>query len=236
MKILDNKTARDVSVALHQGDIDTLNAMLTKEPGIAESGIHTKGPQGDEVRSMLHVATDYPGHFPRCKEAIGLLIANGADPNARFVGPHTETPLHWAVSCDDVEATDALLAAGADLEADGGVFTGGPPMDDAVIFAQWHAARRLMENGAALTLWHAGALGQLDQVKAKLDAGQYNNDELTAALWHSCRGGQLDTARAIAEAGGDPRWVGFDGKTPLDCAVESGNQDLIRWLRDVASE
>ncbi|MEM7363881.1 MAG: ankyrin repeat domain-containing protein [Pseudomonadota bacterium] len=230
MNILDQKTARNVSMALHKGDIDALKSMLESEPELAQSGIQSKGPQGEEVRSLLHVATDYPGHFPRCEEAIALLIDRGADPNARFVGPHTETPLHWAVSCDDVNATDALLEAGADLEADGGVLTGGSPMDDAVIFAQWNAARRLLDKGAELTLWHAGALGILDQVKTKLETEQQTPDDVTAALWHSCRGGQLETAQALVAAGANIHWVGFDNKTPLDCAEESGNQDLVRWL------
>ena len=146
------------------------------------------------------------------------------------LGPHKETPLHWAVSCDDGAATDALLDGGADLEADGGVLTGGPPMDDAVIFAQWNAARRLRDRGAALTLWHAAALDVLEEVEAKLAAGQYSSDELTAALWHSCRGGQQAPAEVLADAGADIHWVGYDRNTPLDCALQSGNQGLVRWL------
>lgn len=48
---------------------------------------------------------------------VELLIQHGADVNARFAGPHTETPLHWAASSDDVEVLDALLDARADIEA-----------------------------------------------------------------------------------------------------------------------
>ena len=62
----------------------------------------------------------------------------GADVNARFTGPHTETPLHWAASSDDVEALDALLDAGADIEGDGAVIGGGTPIADAVAFGQWN--------------------------------------------------------------------------------------------------
>ncbi|MCF2940031.1 ankyrin repeat domain-containing protein [Paenibacillus alkaliterrae] len=39
--------------------------------------------------------------------------------NARFNGPHTETPLHWAASSDDLEMLDVLLDAGADIEKHG---------------------------------------------------------------------------------------------------------------------
>lgn len=230
MNCLDQSTARDVSDAIHEGDIDTLTKLLRKDPTVAHSGIRSQGRDGEEIRSLLHVVTDYPGHFPRCAETITLLVAHGSDPNARFVGPHAETPLHWAVSCDDVEATDALIEAGANLEADGGVLTGGSPMDDAVIFAQWNAARRLMDRGATLSLWHAGALGVIDEVRNKLAAEKFSDAELTSALWHTCLGGQLDSARLMVDAGADIHWVGFDNKTPLDCAIEGGNQELVIWL------
>jgi ankyrin repeat protein len=48
---------------------------------------------------------------------VAALVAAGADVHARFTGPHTETPLHWAASSDDVGVLDALLDAGADIEA-----------------------------------------------------------------------------------------------------------------------
>ncbi|MEZ5256304.1 MAG: hypothetical protein R2705_05285 [Ilumatobacteraceae bacterium] len=70
-------------------------------------------------------------------QTIALLVAAGAGVDARFEGPHTETLLHWAASSDDVAALDALLDAGADIEADGGVIARGTPLFDAVAFGQW---------------------------------------------------------------------------------------------------
>jgi ankyrin repeat protein len=35
---------------------------------------------------------------------------------ARFTGRHTETPLRWAASSDDVEVLDALIERGADRD------------------------------------------------------------------------------------------------------------------------
>ncbi len=52
---------------------------------------------------MVHMATDWPGHF------------------------------------------DALLDLGGDIEAAGAIFTGGTSLSDAVVFANWLAARRLVE-------------------------------------------------------------------------------------------
>ena len=119
--------------------------------------------------------TDWPGHVPEAAAKIAALVAAGADVNARFTGPHTETPLHWAASSDDVDALDALLDAGADIEADGAVIGGGTPIADAVAFGQWKAARRLLERGARTNLWQAAALGLLDRVR----------DELAGAAAHA---------------------------------------------------
>jgi ankyrin repeat protein len=93
-------------------------------------------------------ATDWPGHFLSGAATVAALIEAGADVNARFHGPHAETPLHWAASSNDVEVLDALLDAGADIDADGGVIGGGIPLADARAFGQWQAAHRLVERGA----------------------------------------------------------------------------------------
>ena len=91
--------------------------------------------------------------FPDAAGKLAVLVATGADVNARFTGPHGETPLHWTASSDDIDALDALLDAGADIEVDGAVIAGGTPIADAVAFGQWNAARRLLERGARTNLW-----------------------------------------------------------------------------------
>ena len=97
----------------------------------------------------LHVARGLARARPRkARRRWRLLVASGADPAARFAGAHAETPLHWAASSDDVEALDALLDAGADIEARGAVIAGGTALADAVAFGQWGAARRLVARGA----------------------------------------------------------------------------------------
>ena len=112
--------------------------------------------------------------MPEAAAKVAALVAAGADVNARFTGPHGETPLHWAASSDDIDALDALLDAGADIEADGAVIAGGTPIADAVAFGQWNAARRLLERGARTNLWQAAALGLLDRVqrRARPDAAR----------------------------------------------------------------
>jgi ankyrin repeat protein len=35
----------------------------------------------------------------------------------------------------------------------------------------------------------------------------------------------------LLASGADLNWIGHDNKTPLDCAVGSGRQELVVWLR-----
>ena len=71
------------------------------------------------TRSLPHVAADWPGHFPNGPVTAAVLTAAGADVDARVAGPHTETPLHWAASSDDVDVLDVLIDVGASIEAPG---------------------------------------------------------------------------------------------------------------------
>lgn len=222
-----------LTAAIQTGDVDSLRAQLRDEPALA--GAIIADPQGAK-RSTLHIAADWPGHFPNIAPIIETLVRAGADVNARFESPNPdstgETPLHWAASSDDVLCLDALLDGGADLEAIGAVFTGGTPMSDAVVFAQWRAARRLLERGAKTTLWQAAALGLLDRVRDLCSGGEeIDRRQLTNALWHASRGGQQATVEHLLDLGADPNWVGYDRRTALDAALESGESDLTTALR-----
>ena len=177
--------------------------------------------------------TDWPGHRPNGAATVGVLVDAGADVNARFVGRHTETPLHWAASCDDVDVLDVLLDRGADIEADGAVIGGGTPLLDATAFGQWHAARRLVERGAETRLWPAATLGLLDRVEAELVARPPTREEVTEAFWGACHGGQRATAERLLAEGAEINWVGWDDLTPLDAASREGADDVVAWLASI---
>jgi len=221
--------AVEVTAAIHSGDTSALAALLRDHPELASARI------GDEScsRTLLHVLTDWPGHRPNGAEAVRALVDAGADVNAGFVGRHTETPLHWAASCDDVEVLDALLDRGADIEAEGAVIAGGTPLLDATAFGQWNAAHRLVERGAETRLWPAATLGLLDRVEAELVARPPTREEVTEAFWGACHGGQLGTAERLLAEGADINWVGWDGLTPLDAASREGAEDVVAWLRSI---
>jgi uncharacterized protein len=215
--------------AIHRGDAAGLSALLAAHPGLADARLVTAGP-GAGVRSLLHVATDWPGHYPHVAATIRALVDAGADVHARFGGRHSETPLHWAASSDDVDALDALLDAGADIDARGAVIADGTPLDDAVAFGQWRAAHRLVERGAAVGLFNAAALGLLDHVQRHVADG-VSAEAVTRALWAACHGGQATTAEYLLRRGGDLDWVAtWEEMTPLDAARRAGDDDLVTWL------
>jgi uncharacterized protein len=144
--------------------------------------------------------------------------------------------LHWAASSDDVDAIDALLDAGADIEAGGAVIGGGTPIADAVAFGQWNAARRLLERGARTNLWQAAALGLLDRVRDELDQGRPGQDALDNALWCAAHGGRRSTAELLLARGADPTWIGHDDLTAAQAAARSGAHELAAWLETRAAE
>ena len=80
--------------AIRMGDIEALNRLLRESPALVEGRVSGEG--GD--RTLLHVTTDWPGHFPNVRASVEALIAYGADVNASFNGRHSERPLQCACS------------------------------------------------------------------------------------------------------------------------------------------
>ncbi|SHN77010.1 Ankyrin repeat-containing protein [Paenibacillus sp. ov031] len=244
----DERLAVSVVQAIHTGDIPSLRRLLAENSGLAMTRIIERDPsnEGDSSsisRTLLHVVTDWPGHFPHGSDTVKLLVEFGAEVNSRFMGSNNETPLHWAASSDDINVLDALLDVGADIEASGAVIAGGTPLDDAVAFAQWRAARRLVERGAIIALWHAAALGQIDAIKAHFKgdklperypwgaSSSFPPDKVTIAFWCACHGGQRQSAQYLLEQGAELNWIStWDGLTPLDTAKRSFSHELIQWL------
>lgn len=226
----DNPTVLDATNAVQRGDIERLDALLMQHTWL------TTARFGDHncYRTLLHVATDWPGNFPNGPLVIQRLIAAGADVNApsRF-DSHSETALHWAASSNDVPALDALLDAGADIEAPGAVLGGGSALADACGFSNWAAARRLVERGAKTRLMDAAALGLLERLEAAFASGSAPApDEITQALWSACKGGQFHAAAFLMDRGADINWLGWDNRTPLDAAESAHATELAQLLRD----
>lgn len=219
--------------AVRAGDVPALETLLSGNPALAASRIlDTSKPGWTMSRTLLHIATDWPGHFPNTAATIRLLIAHGASVHESFSGPHSETPLHWAASNNDLVALDALLDAGADIEATGGLIGNGTALADAVAFGQWDAALRLVARGARTTLWQEAALGLMEQVEERFFGESHpGREEITNAFWCACHGGQLHAAEYLLSRGAELNWKGHDGLTPIQAADRSGAHYVSNWLR-----
>jgi hypothetical protein len=218
--------ARELVAALRAGDVDTVRGFVADSPELATAPLG--GPF--ETRTALHVVADWPGYFPNGPELVRLLLAAGADPNARSAG--AETPLHWAASSDDADVAAALIDGGADMEAPDGSI--GSPLENAIGYACWHVAALLAARGARVDkLWLAAALGRLDRLQELLGRATPPPEEVSQAFWHACAAGQRRAAEHLLAAGAQLDWVPHyaDG-TPLDAARGRGTRrdNVIGWL------
>jgi ankyrin repeat protein len=221
----DDRAAFEFATAIKRGDVHEVERLLERDPGLATSVINSRWP--------LHLLADAPGHRPNAAGIAAALVAAGAELDAHATGTwHHETALHWAASNDDVELIDALLDAGADIEHPGSSISGGPPLQSAVGYAQWAAARRLAERGAILTVFAAAALGIAPELERFCDASPAPPaDDLSGALWNAARAGQQAAAAFEQERGADLNWrAPWSGETPLDAARGVGQDETAAWL------
>ena len=227
----DAPLARKVTEAIRTGAAAAVEQLLREHPALARARLGD--PARGQSRTLLHVVTDWPGHVPEAAAKIAALVAAGADVNARFTGPHSETPLHWAASSDDVEALDALLDAGADIEADGAVIGGGTPMADAVAFGQWKAARRLLERGARTNLWQAAALGlaRPRPRRARADRRRTQRGPRQRAVVRRSRR-PARRPRSCCSTAAPTRPGSATTASPPQAAARSGAHELAAWLRE----
>ena len=227
------RLAKDAVRAIQTGNLAALQQLLTKYPSLATARVGDESP-GGLTRTLLHVATDWPGHFPNGAAIVSLLAAAGADVNAPFTGSHAETPLHWAASSNDVAVLDALLDAGANIEAPGAVLGGGPPLADATGFRQWAAAHRLVAGGARTTMRDAATLGLQDRLEEYFASTRTapTEAEINHAFWWACHGGQPAAAAYLLDRGAEVNWVpDWEDATPLDAAEGARAPALVAWLR-----
>jgi len=217
--------------AIHLGDVAGVERLVTADAGLASSPLG--GRHG--TRTPLHVVADWPGYWPNGPEVVHVLLAAGADPNAREPEKRSEAPLHWAASSDDADVARALIDGGADVNLPDGSI--GTPLDNAVGYGCWNVARLLVDRGARVeNLWVAAALGMVDRLR-ELIAGQPNVDaeKLSQALWHACNAGQRRAAEFLLGEGANLNWVpDYARGTPLDAAQQLGTQqqNVISWLQE----
>ncbi len=197
--------AEVAGAAIRSGDVEALTRAFAGRADLASARI-----PGFKGRTLLLIATDWPGHYPTVAASIRALLAAGADIDQAGLGEHPETPLHWAANSDDVDAINALLDGGANINAPGAVIGDGTPLNDATAFGQWNAAKLLVERGARVSAWDAAALGMIEQLRPLP-----TEKSVTELFWAACHGNQRETAEYLLDAGADINWIGYGDQTAL---------------------
>lgn len=242
-------SVEEAVAAIKSGEVQQLRALLDADRGLVSATL-----PGNE-RSLLHHATDWPGHWPDVGTTIQLLVSFGADPNIGFASDTpkvAETPLHWAASSNDVIAARALLAVGADVDALGGIFGGCTPFEEAIIFENYDVARILLEHGATNYLPGAAALGQADEVPGYftmdgvVDVASHALPHweplppaqivLDRAFQFACRSGHIDIAKSLLARGAEPTAMTPANTSARDEAQNNSHGSVVEWLDQVSSQ
>jgi uncharacterized protein len=203
--------------AIRSGDVRKLAQLLAENPEL----VHIRLIRN---RTLFTQLADWPRRWPRRLESAALLIAAGADINARSdIDEEAETTLQEAVSCYDASLTELIVEAGASVD---GLDDDRRPMAEALFYQSHAAAKVLADHGATIDLEFAAGLGRMDLMPAFFDAGGKllpsagghhppvtpapvppepgaGNELLEQALVYAAIGGQQDTAAFLIDHGAD---------------------------------
>lgn len=161
-------------------------------------------------------------------------------------GTYSHTPLQTACSEGFSKIVDILIAYGANIEA--GDFDDDKPLYLALANGHVDIALKLIANGARTdlqpendTLLHLAAYyGSEEMVNILLTNGvdvDERDIEGDTPLYHAVMGNHIKIAETLIEAGADvdgigSEYIGEQRSTILDIAIEYGNNEMIRLLRN----
>jgi uncharacterized protein len=146
---------------------------------------------------------------------IDQMLKAGADPNdpIHFVNA-AETPLHHVARAGSVDSVNALILAGAKINA------------------------RETWNGQSAIMW-AAAEGHAQVVQALIDGGadiHARSNGTTTPFLFAVRKGDIATVQVFLKAGIDVNEKRVDQATPLLVAIINGHEDLVDLLLDKGAD
>ena len=217
-------------------DLETMRTLLATDPGLART--EDLAAQYGGWTALHTLARD--GHL----EAVRLLLANGADPNAREAGDNT-TPLHWAVAHRHVDVVEALLNAGSDPHGGGDLHE-----LDAIGWATYFyppggrrgeqrgCADLLVARGARHHVFSAISLGDLDLLRrvvehdhGALDRRMSRFEKRLTPLHFAMAVKRPDMLDLLIAVGADVEATDGNGLTPLEAAMLAGDAESVRRLQ-----
>jgi ankyrin repeat protein len=188
------------------------------------------------ITPLHHAARD--GH----KETVELLIANGADVNAKM--KEGTTPLHFAASKGHKEIDELLIAKDADVNAIAGKeLQSKTPLDEAIKTKRTETADLLRAHGGKTreelnALIDAAKNGDIEAVKQHLAAGADVNAKSvdgTTRLHKAAVYGHNEVAELLIANGAEVNAIIVSGrnqgKTPLDLAIWRKKNEAADLLR-----
>ncbi|MGH9160188.1 MAG: ankyrin repeat domain-containing protein [Vicinamibacteraceae bacterium] len=233
---IDRRLAGHVTAffeACAKGDIATLRTMLAADATLARAVAVDRNYGG---WTALHEAARYGP-----ADVVRLLLAHGADPNAREEGDNTY-PLHWAAARGDFAVMGALLDAGGDVHGFGadhagdvigwGTFFTEPGKDVRAV------ADFLIARGARHSIFSALSVGDPDLVRAVIeenpDALEHRMSKFeqgVTPLHLAIQRKRDDLVDVLLELGADLEAEDLHGQTPLVRALAHGTQRAADRLR-----
>ncbi|HSK80015.1 MAG TPA: ankyrin repeat domain-containing protein [Thermoanaerobaculia bacterium] len=232
---VEQRQTREVALffeACVQGDVETLRGLLGNDPSLVRAGNADRSLHG---WTGLHAAAAR-GQV----DAVRLLLAHGADPNARDTGDNAYA-LHFAAGSGRLETVRALLDAGGDVHGFGDVH-------EADVIG-WATALRppgeiagevvslLLERGARHHIFSAIAVGDLDLIQKlveenpeALDRRMSRFEQEQSPLHFALSRKRYDILDLLIDLGADLEAENKSGKTPLAVAMLRGDREAMSRL------